>query len=57
MPAYVIFHDATLRSIALQQPRDLAALAVIGGVGASKLERYGHEVIAALADSVMDGGP
>ena len=40
--------DATLRSIALESPRDLDALAGIGGVGASKLERYGREVIAAL---------
>ena len=48
VPAYVIFHDATLRSIALESPRDLDALAGIGGVGASKLERYGREVIAAL---------
>ena len=48
VPAYVIFHDATLRSIALQHPQDLAALAGIAGVGTSKLERYGHEVIAAL---------
>ena len=48
VPAYVIFHDATLRSIALDSPRDLDALAGIGGVGASKLERYGREVIAAL---------
>ena len=48
VPTYVIFHDATLRSIALQHPQDLAALAGIAGVGTSKLERYGHEVIAAL---------
>ncbi|MFS8136710.1 MAG: DNA helicase RecQ [Thermomonas sp.] len=50
VPAYVIFHDATLRSIALQQPRDLDALATISGVGAGKLERYGREVIAALEE-------
>ena len=48
LPAYVIFHDATLRAIALEMPHDLDALAGIGGVGASKLERYGREVIAAL---------
>ena len=48
VPAYVIFHDATLRSIALEQPRDLDALAAIAGVGAGKLERYGREVIATL---------
>ncbi|HTL14508.1 MAG TPA: DNA helicase RecQ [Thermomonas sp.] len=48
VPAYVIFHDATLRAIALEQPRDLVALARIGGVGVGKLERYGSELIAAL---------
>jgi len=55
VPAYVIFHDATLRSIALRQPRDLDALATISGVGAGKLERYGREVIAALEGSRMSG--
>ncbi|RZA19280.1 MAG: DNA helicase RecQ [Lysobacteraceae bacterium] len=48
VPAYVIFHDATLRTIALEQPRDLDALAGIGGVGAGKLERYGSDVIGVL---------
>ena len=48
VPAYVIFHDATLRSIALEQPRDLDALAGIGGVGTSKLERYGLAVLEAM---------
>ena len=48
VPAYVIFHDATLRSIALEQPQGLDALAMIAGVGAGKLERYGREVLAVL---------
>ncbi len=48
VPPYVIFHDATLRGIALEHPRDLATMSSIPGVGASKLERYGHAVIAAL---------
>ena len=52
LPAYVIFHDATLRAIALAWPRDLDALAGIGGVGAAKLERYGREVIALLDEPV-----
>src|SRR5690606_35316157 len=52
LPAYVIFHDATLRAIALEWPRDLDALAGIGGVGAAKLERYGREVIALLDEPV-----
>ena len=49
VPAYVIFHDATLRAIALAQPVDLDALAGIGGVGAGKLERYGSALVEVLA--------
>jgi len=49
VPAYVIFHDATLRTIAADPPRDLAGLARISGVGVSKLERYGAQVLEALA--------
>ncbi|MCO5055642.1 DNA helicase RecQ [Thermomonas sp.] len=49
VPAYVIFHDATLRSIALECPSDLDALARIAGIGAGKLERYGREVLEVLA--------
>jgi ATP-dependent DNA helicase RecQ len=48
VPAYVIFHDATLRQIAMVEPSDLAALATVQGVGATKLERYGREVLDAL---------
>jgi len=49
VPAYVIFHDATLRTIALEQPGDLDALAGIGGVGAGKLERYGRALLDTLS--------
>ncbi len=49
VPAYVIFHDATLRSIALECPDSLDALARIDGVGKRKLERYG-EALLALVD-------
>jgi len=45
----VIFHDATLREIALRQPGDLDSLAAIGGVGAGKLERYGCALLDTLA--------
>jgi ATP-dependent DNA helicase RecQ len=51
LPAYVIFHDATLRAMATQRPRDLDALARVNGVGASKLERYGERVLAVLRAS------
>lgn len=49
VPAYVIFHDATLRQIALAEPADLDTLAHVQGVGAAKLERYGRAVLDTLA--------
>jgi ATP-dependent DNA helicase RecQ len=48
VPAYVIFHDATLRAMAETQPRDRSELARISGVGAAKLDRYGDAFLAAL---------
>ncbi len=48
VPAYVIFHDATLRAIAADAPSDLPSLGRISGVGISKLERYGAQVLKAL---------
>jgi ATP-dependent DNA helicase RecQ len=49
VPAYVIFHDATLRQIALAEPSNLDALAEVQGVGAAKLERYGTAVLDTLS--------
>jgi len=50
IPAYVIFHDATLREIAIRRPEDLSGLAGISGVGEAKLERYGEQLLGVLAD-------
>ena len=50
VPAYVVFHDAVLRELALSDPSDLARLEGISGIGAAKLERYGPGVVAALAE-------
>ncbi len=49
LPAYVVFHDATLAEMAREHPGTLEALADIGGVGAKKLEAYGHEILRVLA--------
>jgi len=49
VPAYLVFHNATLAEIAGRRPRSLAELAEVPGVGPQKLERYGEEVLAALA--------
>jgi superfamily II DNA helicase RecQ len=45
VPAYVIFHDVTLREIARARPPSLDALRGIPGVGARKLETYGAEIV------------
>jgi ATP-dependent DNA helicase RecQ len=48
VPAYVIFHDATLREIAATQPSSLAALGKVSGVGETKLAKYGDQVLNVL---------
>ena len=48
VPAYVVFHDATLREIALTLPSSLAELGTISGIGASKLEKFGSGVLEVL---------
>jgi ATP-dependent DNA helicase RecQ len=45
----VVFHNSTLEQIAERVPRTLSELASVPGVGPTKLERYGEEVLAALA--------
>jgi ATP-dependent DNA helicase RecQ len=45
VPAYVIFHDATLREIAIARPASLADLSHISGVGDRKLEAYGEAIL------------
>jgi ATP-dependent DNA helicase RecQ len=50
VPAYVIFHDATLTAIASARPREMGDLSTIHGIGAKKLERYGPALIALLRD-------
>jgi ATP-dependent DNA helicase RecQ len=45
LPAYVIFHDATLAAIAALAPQTLNDLQGVSGIGAKKLEAYGAEVL------------
>ena len=49
VPPYVIFHDAALIEIARANPARRADLAEVQGVGQAKLDRYGRDVLAALA--------
>ena len=45
VPAYVIFHDASLKEIARRRPGSLSELRQVPGVGERKLEAYGREII------------
>ncbi|MGY8904781.1 MAG: DNA helicase RecQ [Burkholderiales bacterium] len=49
LPAYVIFHDATLAAMAALAPTTLADLQGVSGVGAKKLEAYGAELLRVCA--------
>jgi ATP-dependent DNA helicase RecQ len=48
LPAYVIFHDATLIAIAQRAPQSLDDLQGISGIGVKKLEAYGKEVLRVM---------
>jgi DNA helicase II / ATP-dependent DNA helicase PcrA len=49
VPAYVVFHNSTLAEVAARRPESLNELASVPGVGPTKLERYGEDVLAALS--------
>ncbi|MBY8848381.1 DNA helicase RecQ [Saccharothrix longispora] len=48
VPAYVIFHDATLRQIASTGPSTLSELGTVNGVGENKLAKYGQQILDEL---------
>jgi ATP-dependent DNA helicase RecQ len=49
VPAYVIFHDSTLREVAAMRPASLAELGKVSGIGENKLAKYGEQVLSALS--------
>jgi ATP-dependent DNA helicase RecQ len=49
VPAYVVFHDATLRAIAALRPATLADLGTVSGVGQAKLTRFGQQILDTVA--------
>jgi DNA helicase-2/ATP-dependent DNA helicase PcrA len=52
VPAFVVLHDRTLSAIAAQRPTTLRELARIDGIGPTKLELYGDDILA-----VLESGP
>ncbi|MET9774323.1 DNA helicase RecQ [Streptomyces sp. NPDC006367] len=57
VPAYVIFHDATLREIATARPTSIGQLGGINGVGEKKLATYGEGVLTVLAELAGEASP
>ena len=56
-PAYTVLADAALAAIAQQQPRSLAELATIRGIGPTKLELYGNAILAVVESSIAPAVP
>jgi superfamily II DNA helicase RecQ len=52
VPAYVIFDNKTLRGIVRSRPGSLDALSEVKGVGVTKLETYGAEILALVEAAV-----
>lgn len=50
LPPHIIFHDATLMAMLDYQPRTLAELARLSGVGEYKLERYGTQFLTVIKE-------
>ena len=50
MPAYVVFSDRTLRELAAAQPRSMAELRGISGIGEAKAGRYGQAFLREIRD-------
>jgi ATP-dependent DNA helicase RecQ len=55
VPPYVIFHDRTLRELAVHKPNSLAAMSGISGVGEKKMERYGDIFLKVISQYRVGG--
>ena len=49
LPAFVIFHDSTLRALAQRRPSQMDDLEGVAGIGQKKREAYGAEVLRVVA--------
>ena len=51
VPAFVVFPDRTLRALAASRPADRIALADVPGIGPTKLDRYGPDLLRLIAQT------
>lgn len=56
VPAYVVLHDTSLRAIAALRPVSRVELAAVDGIGPTKLDRYGDDILTTLAAHRGAGG-
>jgi DNA helicase II / ATP-dependent DNA helicase PcrA len=56
VPAYVVFTDATLAELAVRQPADVPELVAVPGIGRSKVDRYGEDVLAIVRGEPAPSG-
>jgi ATP-dependent DNA helicase UvrD/PcrA len=47
--AFIVFHDTTIEAIAARRPTSIAELRRVPGVGPTKLDRYGEEILAVVS--------
>ena len=57
VPAYVVFHDATLMEMLAQQPKNLSDMRQITGVGEAKLSRYGQAFVNLISTTIERENP
>lgn len=50
VPAYIVMHDTSLEELCRMRPHSLAELSAVTGFGERKIEAYGEQILAALAD-------
>lgn len=56
VPAYVVLTDATLTELAVRQPTDVPELVAVPGIGQTKLDRYGEDVLAIVRGEPAPSG-
>jgi ATP-dependent DNA helicase RecQ len=54
VPPFIVLHDRTLVAVAAARPSSLVALRQVPGIGPTKLELYGEEILATLAATAAE---
>jgi DNA helicase II / ATP-dependent DNA helicase PcrA len=57
VPAFVVFTDATLTAVASDKPANHQALLAIPGIGRTKLDRYGDNLLSLVAGETPAATP